>query len=156
MEQKVLEHLKKFNLQNRIIVLNEISATVTEAAKALNIEEGEIAKSLSFILNGKPILIVMAGDKKLDNAKYKHLFKEKAHMIKSEDVLKLVGHPIGGVCPFGVNEDVTIYLDNSLKKYNTVYPAAGSNHSAVKLSVQELEEATYYPEWIDVVKEENE
>jgi prolyl-tRNA editing enzyme YbaK/EbsC (Cys-tRNA(Pro) deacylase) len=153
---KVLDHLKKFNLEDKIIYLDDSSATVKEAASALNIEEGEIAKSLSFLLNDKPILIVMSGDKKIDNSKYKHLFKEKAHMVKADDVLNIIGHPVGGVCPFGVNENVTIYLDNSLKKYDTVYPAAGSTHSAVKLTIRELEEACLNPEWIDVVKDENE
>lgn len=128
------------------------SATVQQAAIALNCTEGEIAKTLSFLVEEKPILIVVSGDAKIDNSKYKAEFHKKAKMIPHENVEKIIGHQVGGVCPFGINEGVEVYLDKSLQKYKTVYPASGSDSSAVKLTIQELEQASNYQKWIDVCK----
>lgn len=147
---KVREYLKKYEKDEEIVEFDESSATVAEAAQAIGCGEADIAKTLSFIVDGKPILIVMAGDKRCDNHKYKEFFHEKAHMIPREDLVELIGHEAGGVCPFGVNDGVTIYLDESLKKHEFVYPACGSSNSAIKLSIQELERLSNYKEWIDV------
>lgn len=147
---KVREYLKQYEKDEEIVEFDESSATVAEAAQAIGCGEADIAKTLSFIVDGKPILIVMAGDKRCDNHKYKEFFHEKAHMIPREDLVELVGHEAGGVCPFGVNDGVTIYLDESLKKHEFVYPACGSSNSAIKLSIQELERLSNYKEWIDV------
>ena len=147
---KVREYLKKYEKDEEIVEFDESSATVAEAAQAIGCGEADIAKTLSFIVDGKPILIVMAGDKRCDNHKYKEFFHEKAHMIPREDLVELVGHEAGGDCPFGVNDGVTIYLDESLKKHEFVYPACGSSNSAIKLSIQELERLSNYKEWIDV------
>lgn len=147
---KVREYLKKYEKDEEIVEFDESSATVAEAAQAIGCGEADIAKTLSFLVDGKPILIVMAGDKRCDNHKYKEFFHEKAHMIPREDLVELVGHEAGGVCPFGVNDGVTIYLDESLKQHEFVYPACGSSNSAIKLSIQELERLSNYKEWIDV------
>ena len=147
---KVREYLKKYGKDGEIVEFDESSATVAEAAQAIGCGEADIAKTLSFIVDSKPILIVMAGDKRCDNHKYKEFFHEKAHMIPREDLVELIGHEAGGVCPFGVNDGVTIYLDESLKKHEFVYPACGSSNSAIKLSIQELERLSNYKEWIDV------
>lgn len=147
---KVREYLKKYGKDGKIVEFDESSATVAEAAQAIGCGEADIAKTLSFKVDGKPILIVMAGDKRCDNHKYKEFFHEKAHMIPREDLVELVGHEAGGVCPFGVNDGVIIYLDESLKKHEFVYPACGSSNSAIKLSIQELERLSNYKEWIDV------
>ena len=149
---KAKEYLKEFNLEDRIMEFDVSSATVKEAAIALGCSEGEIAKTLSFIVNDKPILIVTAGDSKIDNSKYKKEFSTKAKMIAFDDVEKLIGHSVGGVCPFGINDKVDVYLDESLKQYEIIYPACGSSNSAVKLTVNELETASNYLKWVDVCK----
>lgn len=149
---KAKEYLKNFNLEDRIMEFDVSSATVKEAAIALGCTEGEIAKTLSFIVNDKPILIVAAGDSKIDNSKYKKEFSTKAKMISFDDVEKLIGHAVGGVCPFGINNNVSVYLDESLKQYEIIYPACGSSNSAVKLTVNELETASNYLKWVDVCK----
>lgn len=149
---KAKEYLKKFNLEDRIMEFDVSSATVKEAAAALGCTEGEIAKTLSFLVSDKPILIVTAGDAKIDNSKYKKEFGTKAKMIAFEDVEKLIGHSVGGVCPFGINDNVSVYLDKSLKQYEIIYPACGSSNSAVKLTVNELETASNYLKWVDVCK----
>ncbi len=148
----VKEHLKKYNLDNQIITMNESTATVKEAAISLKCEEKEIAKTLSFKTKTDIILIVMAGDVKIDNSKYREKFHEKAKMLSSEEVEIETGHPVGGVCPFGINKDVKLYLDKSLKRFKYIYPACGSPHNAIKISIDKLEEVTNYPEWIDVCK----
>lgn len=150
--QKAKEHLKKYELDKKIMEFTTSSATVQEAAKALNCTEGEIAKTLSFLIDEQPILIVVAGDAKIDNSKYKGEFHKKAKMIPFNKVENMIGHKVGGVCPFGIKEGVEVYLDISLKKYETIYPAAGSSNSAVKLTIKELEEASNYKKWIDVCK----
>lgn len=147
------EHLKKYGLEDRIMEFPVSSATVLEAAQAINCREEEIVKTLSFLINDKPLLIAIAGNAKIDNSKYKGEFHIKAKMIPAESVEELIGHAIGGVCPFGVKENVDVYLDNSLKKLQIVYPASGSSNSAVKLTLKELEEASNYKKWIDVCKD---
>lgn len=149
---KAKEHLQKYGLEDRIMEFSVSSATVEEAAKAINCKEEEIVKTLSFIVDGKPILIAVAGDSKIDNSKFKAEFHTKAKMIPYDSVEELIGHGVGGVCPFGVNEDVDIYLDSSLKKLEILYPASGTSNSAVKLTLGELEKASNYKKWIDVCK----
>ena len=144
--------LKKYNLDGKIKELNESSATVKEAACAIGVEEGMIAKTVSFKLNDKVILIVCAGDTKIDNAKYKATFGMKARMLDVNEVNNLVGHAVGGVCPFGINNGVCVYLDNSLKRFNIVYPACGSSNSMVELTIEELEKSSNYIKWVDVCR----
>lgn len=150
--EKVREHFAKWGLQQKIQELSESSATVEMASQALGCEPERIAKTLSFLVNDGAILIVAAGDAKIDNSKYKAIFGTKAKMIAKEDVNELIGHDVGGVCPFGVNEGVAIYLDESLKRFTTVFPACGSSNSAIELTIDELEAYTPYQEWIDVCK----
>lgn len=150
--EKAKQYLKNYGLENEILEFSVSSATVAEAAKAINGKEEEIAKTLSFTLNDKPILIVASGDSKIDNSKYKAEFHTKAKMIPFDDVETLIGHAVGGVCPFGVNNSVTIYLDISLKKLAYLYPACGSSNSAIKLTVEQLEKITNFEKWIDVCK----
>ena len=151
--ERAKEHLKKYGLEGKIMEFAVSSATVEEAAKVLGCSPGEIAKTLSFLVGEKPVLIVVAGDVKIDNSKYKVFFHQKAKMIPVEDVEKMIGHQVGGVCPFGVLEGVEVYLDQSLQKYDVIYPACGNSHSAVRLTIRELEEASCYQEWVDVCKE---
>ena len=150
--EKAKIHLKKYGLDEKIMEFEQSSATVCEAAKAANCSEGEIAKTLSFTVGEQPILIVVAGDCKIDNAKYKKEFSAKAKMIPFESVEELIGHSVGGVCPFGINEKVQVYLDESLKCFAMVYPACGSSNSAIKLTISELEQTSGYKKWIDVCK----
>ena len=149
---KVKEYFKKYNIEDRIIELPESSATVALAAKALGTEECRIAKSLSFLINDKAILIITAGDAKIDNAKYKGFFNTKAKMIPFNEVEDYIGHAAGGVCPFAIKEGIDVYLDESLKRFDYVYPACGSGNSAIKLTIPELEKYSNYKEWIDVTK----
>lgn len=151
--EKAKNHLKKFGLDGKVMEFSVSSATVKDAAIAVGCKEEEIAKSLTFILGDKPILIVAAGDARIDNPKFKQEFQTKAKMIPFEEVEKLIGHAVGGVCPFGINDGVDVFLDNSLKRFEYVYPACGSSNSAVKLSIGELEEASGYKKWIDVCKD---
>ncbi len=150
--EKVKSYFKNFNMDKRIIVLDSSSATVELAAKALGVEEARIAKTLSFLVDENPVLIVTAGDAKIDNKKYKEKFHTKAKMIPFDFVEKYIGHTPGGVCPFGVGENIEIYLDNSLKRFQTVFPAAGSSNSAIELNMSELEKYSNSKEWIDVCK----
>lgn len=147
------EYLKKYGLDENVIEFEVSTATVEMAAQAINCKEEEIAKTLSFIVEDKPILIVVSGESRVDNSKFKAEFHTKAKMIPFDDVEKMVGHAAGGVCPFGVNDDVTIYLDESLKRFEVVYPACGSSNSAVKLTLAQLEEITDYKKWVDVCKD---
>lgn len=151
--EAVREYFKKFNMEDRIIELEKSSATVELAALALNCEPARIAKTLSFHLEKCPILILTAGDVKIDNKKYKEKFGTKAKMLSYEEAETLIGHGVGGVCPFGIKEGVKVYLDNSLKRFKTVYPAAGSSNSAIELNLDELEKYSNSLEWIDVTKE---
>lgn len=147
------EYLKKFDLDKNIIEFQESTATVQEAAAALNCTEAQIAKTMAFLVNDEAILIVVSGDKKIDNSKFKQTFHVKAKMIPFEELEMLVGHDAGGVCPFGINDGVKVYLDVSLKKFDTVYPACGTSNSAVKLTTNELEKASNYIEYVNVCKE---
>lgn len=148
----VRRYLSKYNLENNILVTDKDSSTVASAAQAFDTEEKRIAKSMSFWINDVPTLIVCAGDTKIDNSKYKSVFGTKAKMIEAEKVLEVIGHPVGGVCPFATKEGVEIYLDESLKRFATVFPACGSANSAIEISIKELEEATDYIKWVDVCK----
>lgn len=151
--KRVCEHLKKFDLDSRILEMNSSTATVKEAAETLGVEEGMIAKTLSFYVDHLPVLIVARGDSKIDNKKFKAVFgKHGGHMIPMDEVEQVIGHAAGGVCPFGINEGIKVYLDESLKEFEEVYPAAGSSNSCVRLSIEELEKSTNYESWIDVTK----
>lgn len=146
------KHLKKYNKDNDIIILEEKTATVEQAAKALNIKEDMIAKSLTFNVNGKIIMILTKGTAKIDNSKFKSEFKTKAKMLNKEEVDEFIKHPIGGVCPFGINENIEVFLDISLKEFEYVYPACGTDHSAIKLTIAELETISNMKKYIDVCK----
>lgn len=148
--EKVREFLKKYNYEDKILEFDVSSATVPLAAKAIGTVEGRIAKSLSFMVADKPIIIVAAGDVKINNTKYKAQFHKKAKMLSSEQAAELIGHAVGGVCPFAVNDGVTVYLDVSLKKYDTVFPACGSSNSAIELTLPELEKLSNFVAWVDV------
>lgn len=150
--EKAREHLKKYGLSEKIREFEVSSATVELAAQALGCEPQRIAKTLSFNVNDDCILIVCAGDAKIDNPKYKAKFLTKAKMLSFEEVEPLVGHTVGGVCPFGINEGVKVYLDESLKRFETVFPACGSSNSAIELTIAELEKASEFSEWVDVCK----
>lgn len=150
--ENVRQYFAKLGMSDRVIEFSQSSATVALAAQALGCEPAHIAKTMSFLLGGKAILIVCAGDTKIDNQKYKAAFHEKAKMIPWDDVESFTGHAPGGVCPFEIKQDVTVYLDVSLRRFETVYPAAGSSNSAVKLSVPELEKYSKCASWIDVCK----
>lgn len=151
--QRAKEYLKKYNLDESILEFDTSSATVEQAANAIGCEPKEIAKTLSFLVDSEPILIVAAGDVKVDNNKYKQEFCVKAKMIDKEQVETLVGHAVGGVCPFGINDAVKVYLDVSLKRLDTIYPACGSSNSAIKLTVNQLEEITNSSKWVNVCKQ---
>ena len=150
--EKARAHLEKFGLADRIQEFNVSSATVVLAAKALGVEGARIAKTLSFQLESGCILIVAAGDARIDNHKFKEQFHKKASMPAPEVVEREIGHPVGGVCPFGVNEGVPVYLDESLKRFETVFPAAGTANSAIELTIDELYTCSCACGWIDVCK----
>ena len=154
--EKVREYFKKYGIEDKIQEFDVSSATVELAAKALHCEPKRIAKTLSFIVNDSVILIVVAGDAKIDNKKYKQKFSTKAKMIPVEEVVELVGHGVGGVCPFAINEGINVYLDESLKRFYTVFPACGSSNSAIELTIPEIEKYSNYDSWVDVCKEWNE
>ncbi len=150
--ERVKEYFKEFGMEEKIQEFQVSSATVELAAKALGCQPQRIAKTLSFLVDGHAILIVAAGDTKIDNPKYKAQFGAKAKMLSPDQVEELVGHGVGGVCPFAVNEGVEIYLDVSLKRFETVFPACGSSNSAIELSMDEMERYSGYKEWVDVCK----
>ena len=150
--ERVKEYFEKYNMAERVREFEVSSATVELAAIALNCEGCRIAKSLTFKVDEKPIMIVVAGDAKIDNPKYKAQFSTKAKMLTAEEAVTLIGHAVGGVCPFAVNEGVTVYLDESLKRFETVFPACGSSNSAIELTIEELEKYSGFTAWIDVCK----
>ena len=150
--QKVREYLKPYNKDQDIIEFNESSATVTLASKALGVTDGEIAKTLSFRGENGCIIVVMAGNRKIDNAKFKAEFHLKARMLSPEEAYEYTGHQVGGVCPFGINEGVEVYLDESLKRFEKVYPACGSNNSFIELTIEELEEYSKFVKWVKISK----
>ena len=150
--EKVKAYFRSYNMEERIREFDVSSATVELAAAALHCEPQRIAKSLSFMANGHALLVVAAGDARIDNRKYKEQFHTKAKMLSAEEVENLVGHAVGGVCPFAVKDGVDIYLDVSLKRFTTVFPACGSSNSAIGLTIPELEEYSGYVGWVDVCK----
>ena len=151
---KVKAYFKTKGMENRIQEFETSSATVALAAKALHCKEQRIAKTLSFHVGEKVVLVVAAGDAKIDNPKYKAFFGTKAKMLAFDEAERLIGHAVGGVCPFAVNDGVEVYLDESLKRFETVFPACGSSNSAIELSMKELEEHSNYVSWVDVCKYE--
>ena len=154
--EKVREYFNTLGIADKIQEFEASSATVALAAEALHCEEGRIAKTLSFHVIEKVVLVVAAGDVKIDNAKYKAFFGTKAKMLSYDEAETLIGHAVGGVCPFAVNEGVEVYLDESLKRFITVFPACGSSNSAIELTMEELETYSGYVSWIDVCKARNE
>lgn len=150
---KVKEYFKQFGLEEKIREFEVSSATVELAAQALGCEGKRIAKTLSFLVDERAILIVAAGDAKIDNPKYKATFSCKAKMLSYDQVEELIGHAVGGVCPFAIHDNVTVYLDESLKRFETVFPACGSSNSAIELTMPELEKYSNYKGWVDVCKD---
>ena len=151
--EKAKAYLAEKGYADHVIELEDSSATVQLAAQALGVEPGMIAKTMSFLLGDEAILILTEGTAKVDNRKYKDTFHMKAKMIPFEEVENWIGHAPGGVCPFGIKEGIKVYLDESLKQFDTVYPAAGNDHSAVKLTIAELEEVAGAVGWVNVCKE---
>ena len=150
--EKVKQYLSQYGAGSRVLEFDRSSATVAMAAEAVGCEEARIAKTLSFVVDGGCVLIVCAGDVKIDNSKFKSMFHTKAKMPQIDEVESLCGHGVGGVCPFAVNEGVKIYLDCSLKRFETVFPACGSSNSAIELTNVELEKFSKADGWIDVCK----
>ncbi len=152
--EKAEKYLEEKGFLDHVIELEASTATVAEAAAALGVEEGMIAKTMSFLQGEQPVLILTEGTAKVDNRKYKDTFHVKAKMIPFDEVEAKIGHAPGGVCPFGINEGVEVYLDESLKQFETVYPAAGNDHSAVKLTIPELEQIAGAKGWVNVCREQ--
>lgn len=150
--ERVREYFRSLGVEHKVQEFTVSSATVELAAQALGCEPARIAKTMSFMLDTGAILVVTAGDVKIDNQKYKQRFSKKAKMLSPDEVDEFIGHSIGGVCPFAVNEGVTVYLDESLKRFTTVFPACGSSNSAIELTIPELEKYSGYTEWVDVCK----
>ena len=150
--ERARAYLQQYGIEDRIRELPTSSATVALAAQALGCAPQSIAKTLSFLVEEKAILIVTAGDMKIDNSKFKQQFGTKAKMLSPDQVTELIGHAVGGVCPFGVKEGVRVYLDESLKRFETVFPACGSGNSAIELTIPELEKYSGFESWIDVCK----
>lgn len=150
--ERARAHLARFSLADRIREFETSSATVELAAQAAGVEPGRIAKSISFKLGERTVLIVAAGDVRVDNARYKETFGGKARMLTRDEAAERIGHDVGGVCPFGVNEGVEVYLDQSLRRFETVLPAAGSSNSCVELTLAELERCAGPVRWVDVCR----
>lgn len=149
---KVKVYFRNLDMEEKVLEFEVSSATVELAAQALNCAPQRIAKTLSFYVEDKAILVVAAGDAKVDNGKFKKTFHCKAKMIPGIEVEEKIGHGVGGVCPFGINEGVTVYLDESLKRFETVFPACGSSNSAIELTIPELEQYSGFDSWVDVCK----
>lgn len=150
--EKVREYFRQFGMEDRIREFDVSSATVDLAAQALGVDGARIAKSMSFKVGDGAILIIAAGDVKIDNRKYKDEFHVKAKMLAFDEVEPLIGHAVGGVCPFAINDGVEVYLDESLKRFETVFPACGSGNSAIELTIPEMEKYSGYKKWVDVCK----
>lgn len=150
--QRVRSYFETLGIADRILEFDTSSATVALAAQALGTEECRIAKTLSFHVEDYVVLVVAAGDAKIDNGKYKAVFHTKAKMLSFEEAEPLIGHAVGGVCPFAVNEGVKVYLDESLKRFETVYPACGSSNSAIEMTMEDLEKYSGFESWVDVCK----
>ena len=150
---KVKTYFRKYEMEERVLEFEVSSATVELAAQAVGCEPAKIAKTLSFWVEEQPILIVTAGDAKIDNKKYRGQFVKKAKMLSFDEVESVIGHGVGGVCPFAINDGIDVYLDESLKRFDVVYPACGSSNSAIGLSIPELEQYSSFKAWIDVCKD---
>lgn len=150
--EKVKEYFKQFGMEDKVLEFDVSSATVELAAAALGCEPQRIAKSITMNVDGGCVMIVAAGDVKIDNAKYKAEFSTKAKMLSADEALSMTGHAVGGICPFAINDGCRVYLDDSLKRFDFVYPACGSSNSAIKLTIDELEKYSGYIKWIDVCK----
>lgn len=150
--EKVRAYFQTLGMEDRILEFDVSSATVELAAQALNCEGARIAKTLSFAVGEEPILVVAAGDAKVDNHRYKETFGVKAKMLNPEEVEEKIGHAVGGVCPFAINQGVKVYLDESLKRFETVYPACGSSNSAIQLTIPDLEKYSGFTAWVNVCK----
>lgn len=150
--ERVRAYFSQLGMEDRVLEFPVSSATVELAAVAVGCEPARIAKSLSFLVEEKPILVIAAGDTKINNSAYKAQFHAKAKMLTPEQVTELIGHAVGGVCPFAVNPGVTVYLDESLKRFDTVFPACGSSNSAIELTIPELEKYSGFTTWVDVCK----
>lgn len=150
--EKVRAYFKEYGVENRIQEFDVSSATVELAALALGTEGKRIAKSLTFLVGEKAIIVVAAGDARIDNRKFKDTFATKAKMLTPDQVTELIGHAVGGVCPFAVNDGVAVYLDESLRRFETVFPACGSSNSAIELTIPELEKLSKFDSWVDVCK----
>ena len=151
--EQVRAYFAQWGMEDKIQEFTVSSATVELAAQAVGCEPARIAKSLTFMVDGQCIMIVVAGDKKIDNSKYKGKFRAKAKMLTTEEVESMVGHAVGGVCPFGIKQGVKVYLDRSLQRFETVFPACGSSNSAIELTISELEKYAQNEEWVDVCKD---
>lgn len=151
--EKVKAYFAQFGMEDRVLEFPVSSATVELAAQALHCEPCRIAKTLSFAVGDTPVLIVAAGDARIDNHKYKARFGTKAKMLTPEQAAQRIGHAVGGVCPFAVQPGVEVYLDASLKRFDTVFPACGSSNSAIELTIPELEQYSGYKDWVDVCKD---
>jgi len=151
--ERVRVYFQQYGMQDQILEFPVSSATVPLAAQALNCEPCRIAKTLSFLVADRPILVVTAGDARIDNPKYRAQFGAKAKMLTPEQAQTLVGHAVGGVCPFAVNEGVCVYLDISMKRFETVFPACGSSNSAIELNMEQLERYSRAESWVDVCKD---
>ena len=149
-------YFRSLGIEDRVREFEVSSATVDLAAQAVGVEGARIAKTLSFWVGEKPILILCAGDNKIDNKKYKEKFHTKAKMLTPDECVKVIGHPVGGVCPFGINDGIDVYLDDSMKRFETVFPAVGSGNSAIELNLDELFKYSNAIEWIDVCKQREE
>ena len=150
--EKGREYFRGFGMEDRVQEFDVSSATVELAAQALGVEGARIAKTLSFMVGEQPILILMAGDVIVDNSIYKGFLHTKAKMMSPDQIEEFVGHKIGGVCPFGIKDGVDVYLDESMKRFQTVFPAVGGSNSAIELTIPELEKYSNYKEWVDVSK----
>ena len=148
---RVRAFMREHDMENRILEFDVSSATVELAAVAVGCEPARIAKTLSFMVDGGPVLVVAAGDAKVDNRRFKEQFHTKAKMLTPDEAVTLVGHAVGGVCPFAVNDGVRVCLDESLRRFETVYPACGSSNSAIELTMDELQQLSG-GEWVDVCK----
>lgn len=151
--EKVKAYFASQGMLDRVLEFPVSSATVALAAQALGCEGCRIAKSLSFMVEGKPVLVVAAGDARIDNAKFKAFFHTKAKMLTADEVTALIGHGVGGVCPFALNDGVAVYLDESLKRFETVFPACGSSNSAIELTIDQLQTHSGSTAWVDVCKD---
>lgn len=154
--EKVKAYFAQYGIENRVREFDASTATVELAAQAVGVEPARIAKSLSFKLDERTVLVVAAGDVKVDNAKYKATFGGKAKMLTAQEAVERIGHAVGGVCPFAVNDGVEVYLDQSMRRFETMFPAAGSSNSCIELTLPELEQYAKTDKWVDVCKSKTE